>query len=177
MKSNYIKKVSGFILMLGMLIAAPGLLDTKAFAQELGPKAFAQEDDHCNDDYYSRPGYGNYNRFEIQRIGGLSGYREGYQHGREDRFDGETFNFWHDQTYRNPGSGRFSDYRFRGIYQQAFRSGYERGYRDAYYGRPYRPAFTRYQDQYDNHHDRSYNDQYDDNQDQTYNNWNYWRNR
>src|SRR5438477_8023070 len=104
MKSNYTKKVSGFILMLGMLIAAPGLLGAKAFAQELGPKVFAQEDDHCDDNNYSRPSYGYNNRFEIQRTGGLNGYREGYQHGREDRFDGETFNFWHDQTYRNPSS-------------------------------------------------------------------------
>ena len=63
------------------------------------------------------------------------GYQEGFRAGRADSMDGWRFDYrcsyaWIDGSY---GYGGY--YVNRDTYRYYFRQGFERGYRDAYYGR------------------------------------------
>jgi hypothetical protein len=155
MKSNYIKKISGLFLALGLLIATPAL----GLAQQGYPNY-----------NYGRPGYSYNNRSYIMSMARFKGYRQGFKQGREDRFARSRYGYWNPQVFRDYDQGWNGDSRFRGYYEQVYRDAYQIGYRDAFYGRPYRQAFSnnpgnpnRYDDRY-NRYDR-------------YNDWDYRHNR
>jgi hypothetical protein len=72
-----------------------------------------------------------YSGYNDSRDAYNTGYRRGYDHGREDRRAGLNFDFDHDPVFRN-GISRDS------YINDRFRQGYVRGYQDGYgYGRRY----------------------------------------
>jgi len=102
--------------------------------------------DYYNDPYYYTPaniryGYGG-SWYYTNRYGAnllqqavRDGYQEGFRAGRADSMDGWRFDYrgsyaWIDGSY---GYGGY--YVNRDTYRYYFRQGFERGYRDAYYGR------------------------------------------
>lgn len=81
--------------------------------------------------WYSTNSYGA----EILRQAVRDGYREGWYAGQADRFDHWRFDYqgnyaWIDGSYGYPGYYVSFD-----AYRYYFRQGFERGYRDGYYGR------------------------------------------
>jgi hypothetical protein len=75
-----------------------------------------------------------------QRQGGYStsqpydiGYREGWEHGRNDARGGHDFDFQHAREYQRADEGYNGRFGNHDAYRYEFRRGYERGYRDAYY--------------------------------------------
>lgn len=61
------------------------------------------------------------------------GYREGWEHGRDDGRRGRDFAFQHAREYQRADEGYNWRFGNREAYRYEFRRGYERGYRDAYY--------------------------------------------
>jgi hypothetical protein len=78
---------------------------------------------------------GRFDRNEVLRIAQQNGYREGAQHGQDDRSRRRSFNYNDAREYRDATIGYQFEYGDRGVYQQGFREGYRRGYEDAYRGR------------------------------------------
>ncbi len=81
--------------------------------------------------WYSTNSYGA----RILREAVRDGYREGWYAGQADRMDRWQFDYrnnygWLDGSYGYPGR-----YVSQGDYRWYFRQGFERGYRDGYYGR------------------------------------------
>jgi len=69
---------------------------------------------------------------EIRRIGVSYGYSEGFDHGVADKQSGRSFDEKHGSDYRQALTGYNPRWNMQGTYQDAFRTGYYRGYRDAY---------------------------------------------
>ncbi len=63
------------------------------------------------------------------------GYREGWYAGRADREDRWRFDYRGNYGYINGSFGYYGHYVSMSDYQYYFRQGFERGYRDGYYGR------------------------------------------
>ncbi len=63
------------------------------------------------------------------------GYQEGYYAGRADRQDRWRFDFRNSYAYTDGSYGYNGYYVSANDYRYYFRQGFERGYRDAYYGR------------------------------------------
>ena len=81
--------------------------------------------------WYSTNSYGA----EVLRQAVRDGYREGWYAGQADRYDRWRFDYrgnyaWIDGSYGYPGYYVSFD-----AYRYYFRQGFERGYRDGYYGR------------------------------------------
>ena len=101
-----------------------------------------RDDDYYDDDddrddrrrRRNRDGYGS-DRTEIRRQASDYGYREGYEDGRDDRDDGNRYDYRDESTYRDATSGYRDEYGDRNLYRQYFRQAYEQGYRDGYEGR------------------------------------------
>lgn len=103
--------------------------------------AQAQHGRYGHDDY----GYGRrMSNGDLQRIAMVNGYSEGYEHGIEDRRNRAGFNYQHDSEFRSATSGYRSEWGSVGVYQSGFRSGYARGYQDAYYGRARNRSYAGY---------------------------------
>ena len=69
-----------------------------------------------------------------------AGVRDGYEKGREDARDRDSYDPLRHSWYRSGDRSYRSEYgsreQYRDLYRQAFREGYDRGYREAgYYGR------------------------------------------
>ncbi|HEY7546207.1 MAG TPA: hypothetical protein VID27_15045 [Blastocatellia bacterium] len=79
-------------------------------------------------------GRGRYNRDQIIRFARENGYRDGFQHGQQDRRNRRGYNF-ECGDYRNGTRGYRSEYSDRELYRQAYREGHRRGYDDGYRGR------------------------------------------
>ncbi|MEW6731985.1 MAG: hypothetical protein AB1489_11725 [Acidobacteriota bacterium] len=146
---NYIKKIFSLILTLGLLTLSSGLFPTYASNDKDLYRDFAAyyHDDHDEDYDNCRPGYG-YGRYrfseaDARRVGSIAGYSEGFRHGRSDRRSFRSFDFDHDNIYRDATFGYRSEFRHKDNYRRGFRYGYELGYRDAYYGNSYRREFSR----------------------------------
>ena len=63
------------------------------------------------------------------------GYQEGYYAGRADRLDRWRFDYRGNYGYMDGSFGYNGYYVSRNDYRYYFRQGFERGYRDGYYGR------------------------------------------
>jgi len=63
------------------------------------------------------------------------GYGEGLRAGRADRMDGWRFDYRSSYAYRDANYGYYGFYVNQSEYNYYFRQGFERGYRDGYYGR------------------------------------------
>jgi hypothetical protein len=63
------------------------------------------------------------------------GYQEGFHAGRADRMDGWRFDYRNAFAWMDGSYGYHGRYVSQGAYRHYFRQGFERGYRDAYYGR------------------------------------------
>lgn len=95
-------------------------------------------DRYDDDDYYNgrRPRDDRYgDRAELRNRALSYGYREGYEEGREDRRNGEGYEFRDEGEYRDASAGYRDQYGDFGLYQRYFREGFERGYRDGYENR------------------------------------------
>ncbi len=86
--------------------------------------------DHAQPRYDHQRGYGY--GYGAQRFGYTRGYRDGFDHGKDDAEDRDGFNFWHDKDYRKADRGYRGHYGSRWDYQRGYRSGYEVAYRRAY---------------------------------------------
>lgn len=75
---------------------------------------------------------GRFDRNEVYRIAQQNGYREGFEHGNQDRARRRNYDYDDSSEYRNATSGFRSEYRDRNLYQQGFRDGYRRGYEEGY---------------------------------------------
>ena len=64
-----------------------------------------------------------------------NGYRAGFNEGRDDRADGNRYDYHDEGEYRDATSGYRNEYGDRDLYRRYFRQGYERGYRDGYENR------------------------------------------
>lgn len=102
--------------------------------------------DDDDDDYRRRGRRGrDRDRGEDDRIGGergrirdialRSGYEEGYAEGRNDRANGERFNYRDESEYRDATIGYRNEYGSVDLYRRYFRQGFERGYREGYENR------------------------------------------
>ena len=110
--------------------------------------AQAQHQHYDDNDYDHGRSYRserNLTRSDIQRIGTVNGYSEGYEHGLTDRRERAGFDFQHDETYREAMAGFDDDWRWnnRDDYQRAFRTAYARGYSDGYYSRQRNRSYER----------------------------------
>ena len=99
-----------------------------------------RDDDYYDDDddryerrRRNRDGYGG-DRTEIRRQALEYGYREGFEDGRDDREDGNRYDYRDESTYRDATSGYRDEYGDVNLYRQYFRQGFEQGYRDGYEG-------------------------------------------
>lgn len=72
---------------------------------------------------------------DAREYGQDRGYRDGYNHGREDRFRRAGYNYKHGHDYKRGDRGFESWMGSKGQYKKGYREGYHRGYDDAYYGR------------------------------------------
>jgi hypothetical protein len=95
-----------------VLLAAVVMIATPACASSYGPYRRTQG-----------PGMGDARAYDI-------GYREGFEHGRDDGRQGRAFDYSRHGDYRSADGG----YRGgnRGQYRQVFRDGFTTGYSDAY---------------------------------------------
>ena len=102
--------------------------------------------DYYNDPYYYTPaniryGYGG-SWYYTNRYGAnllqqavRDGYQEGFRAGRADSMDGWRFDYRGSYAWLDGSYGYGGYYVNRDTYRYYFRQGFERGYRDAYYGR------------------------------------------
>lgn len=81
--------------------------------------------------WYSTNSYGA----EILREAVRDGYREGWYAGQADRMDRWRFDYQNNYGWIDGSYGYSGRYVSQGDYRWYFRQGYERGYRDGYYGR------------------------------------------
>lgn len=93
------------------------------------------DDDDRYDDDDDRDDDGRNDRGRLRQIGFDNGYREGVQEGREDRSNGERFDYNDEGEFRDATSGYRNEYGSVDTYRGYFREGYARGYRDGYEGR------------------------------------------
>lgn len=71
---------------------------------------------------------------DVRRYGLERGYRDGDEHGRQDRFRRAGYDY-RNHDYKQADRGYRSSMGSKGQYKKAYRQGYERGYDDAYRGR------------------------------------------
>ncbi|HET9531463.1 MAG TPA: hypothetical protein VFQ92_13985 [Blastocatellia bacterium] len=103
--------------------------DQDILAENLGWYDRGRRDGRWND----RDGrYDRYDRSEVYRIAQQNGYREGLEHGNQDRARRRNYDYDDSSEYRNALVGYRSEYGDRSAYQQAFREGYRRGYDEGY---------------------------------------------
>jgi hypothetical protein len=76
---------------------------------------------------------GGYHR-DGQRIGYNLGYEDGYREGTKDGRRGDRYGFWDEGRYRDGDHGYRGSYGPRWEYRNAYRNGFEAGYRRAYAG-------------------------------------------
>ena len=81
--------------------------------------------------WYSTNSYGA----EILRQAVRDGYREGWYAGQADRMDRWRFDYQDNYGWQDGSYGYQGQYVGMGDYRYYFRQGFERGYRDGYYGR------------------------------------------
>jgi hypothetical protein len=79
-------------------------------------------------------GYGGYGRAYVDtyQLGYGRGYQDGLDRGRNDGRRGDRFDFWREKCYRNGDAGYRRDYGPKYEYVNAYRRGFEEGYRRAY---------------------------------------------
>jgi hypothetical protein len=95
--------------------------------------------------YYTAPSYRYYRGgryYEINRYAAdllrqaiNQGYEQGYYAGRADRQDHWRFDYQNSYAYQDASYGYDGYYVDPGDYNYYFRQGFQRGYRDGYYGR------------------------------------------
>ena len=103
-----------------------------AVAATLALTGVALAHDHDDDDYY-RGGNGA----QAQRYGYQNGYRDGFNHGREDRFRNEGYDYRSEdfeQASRGYQSWMGNVGQFRDGYRQGYHSGYDAAFRRSSYG-------------------------------------------
>lgn len=94
-----------------------------------------RDDDDRDDDDDDRYDDGRNDRGRVRQVAFDNGYREGFQEGREDRSNGERFDYNDEGEFRDATSGYRNEYGSVDAYRGDFRDGYARGYRDGYEGR------------------------------------------
>jgi len=109
--------------------------------------------------------------YDSGRVAYNRGYEDGYHEGQKDGNHGDRFGFWDEGRYRDGDHGYRRSYGPRGEYTNAYRRGFEAGYRraygnydrDRYYGRErYRSPYDGRERDDDRGRDRGrYDDRYD----------------
>lgn len=94
-----------------------------------------RDDDDRYDDDDGRHDEGRHVRGRVTQVAFDNGYREGFEEGREDRSDGERFDYDDEGEFRDATRGYRNEYGSVDTYRGHFRDGYARGYRDGYEGR------------------------------------------
>jgi hypothetical protein len=112
----------GFVAM-AMLLGIGTALSSTAQAQPAGIGQYRGDGDFDRDD-----NYGFYGRGAVIRIAQRNGYNDGFAIGRRDRFNGRRPDF--DDTFRfqNAMAGYRPGFGDPGLYRQAYRAGFHRGY-------------------------------------------------
>ena len=82
---------------------------------------------HDDDDYRGQG-------VDARQYGYQQGYRDGYDHGRADRFRRAGYNF-HSEAWEHPDRGYEKYMGSKWQYKKSYRDGYRAGYDDAFYGR------------------------------------------
>jgi len=95
--------------------------------------------------------------YDSGRVAYDRGYEDGYHEGEKDGRHGDRYGFWDEGRYRDGDHGYNRRYGPRREYTNAYRRGFEAGYRRAY------SSYARYRydgrDRYDDRRD-SYDDRY-----------------
>ncbi|HSE49345.1 MAG TPA: hypothetical protein VLA96_09085 [Terriglobales bacterium] len=78
--------------------------------------------------------WGNDRNADAQEYGYHNGYRDGFRHGQQDRYQRAGYDY-RDRNFKRGDRGYESYMGPRGQYRKGFREGYREGYDDAYYGR------------------------------------------
>ena len=99
-----------------------------------------RDDDDDDDDRYGRrrrdrDNDGVYDRTEVRRQAVNTGYREGYNAGRNDRASGRSSDYDDHSAYRDATIGYSNSYGDVDYYRSNFRQGFRRGYEDGYRNR------------------------------------------
>lgn len=100
---------------------------------------------------------------DLRRNAAVMGYREGFEHGREDRGQGLSFNYEHDEAYQEAFESHSDHFSSSTDAREIFRRAYEKGYSDGYYRRSFNQRAAEefaYSDDYDrdgHNGDNSYN--------------------
>jgi hypothetical protein len=106
-------------------------------------------DDDFDDDIDDRLGRGRRHRDRDDDINDrasfgrravTTGYRHGYNAGRNDRANGERFNYRDESAYRDATSGYGNSHGDINLYRSDYREGFRRGYEDGYRNRTSRGA-------------------------------------
>jgi hypothetical protein len=74
----------------------------------------------------------NYGGYQYSSNAYERGYHDGLLTGARDARSGESYDPERSHFYRNGSYGFFSTFGNRGIYQQAYRDGFLRGYQEGY---------------------------------------------
>lgn len=86
-------------------------------------------------DRWDNDRWGNYGgSFDLRQTALNAGYNEGIKEGRNDRNDGNRFEYRDESDYRSATKDYNSRFGNRALYQQYFRQGFANGYRDGYRG-------------------------------------------
>jgi hypothetical protein len=80
--------------------------------------------------------YGQQGAMNQQQIANNNGYRDGFDHGRFDRTNGNRYDF-HNRDYHRADRGYVRGMGNHDDYQNAYRHGYRLGYNDGFNGRRY----------------------------------------
>lgn len=105
------------------------LLLAAAMVMAVGTVALAHDEHRDNDRRW-----GNDRNSDAQEYGFHNGYRDGFRHGRHDRYQREGYDL-RDSNWRQADRGYERSMGPRGQYRKGYREGYQEGYDDAYYGR------------------------------------------
>jgi hypothetical protein len=84
----------------------------------------------------------------VMNVGYATGYASGFEAGRDDRQSRDRFNYRDHGTYEDADRGYKDEYGPKSAYQRSFRSGYQAGYSDGYYGRQRNNQYSSYTDPY-----------------------------
>ena len=147
MKSNNLSNKIGRVLLALSFIAGIGLVSSSAVQAQGGRDRDSRRnqdrnyrrdrdndrnrDNRRNDQYgrsggYGNGGYGNYNQVATNQ-----GYQDGLYTGSNDAQRGQSYNPQRSHFYRN-GHSDNGNYGNRGVYSQAYRDGFLRGYDEGF---------------------------------------------
>jgi hypothetical protein len=149
MKTNYVKKILGGLILGLSLVGIFAISSTTAQAQYRRDDRYQQDrnrrdrDRNRNDDWWNRnrrngrnnDGYSNFGgSFDLRQTALNAGFADGAKEGRKDRNSGDRYDFRDEGAYQKATRDYSSRLGDRYIYQQYYREAFEHGYADGYAG-------------------------------------------